>query len=154
MAESSGEAPRHQTAPILPASGDPGAARGRPSAAWPGPQAGPALVEKHAHWLGRLIRDIRRKIAGDPVLETAFATVLERAERIEGMLRRLIAHARLRLAARREARVLVQRFGWNAWTINRERSRYLPRSERKRIRLVGAAIGQRLGTRAPWDWTP
>ena len=70
------------------------------------------------------------------------------------MFRRLIAYARLRLAARREARVLVERFGWKAWTINRERSRYLPRSERKRIRLVGAAIGQRLGTRAPWDWTP
>ena len=33
-------------------------------------------------WLGRLIRDIRRKIAGDPALEAAFATVLERAERI------------------------------------------------------------------------
>ena len=33
-------------------------------------------------WLGRLTRDIRRKIAGDPVLEAAFATVLERAERI------------------------------------------------------------------------
>lgn len=33
-------------------------------------------------WLGRLIRDIRRKIGGDPALEAAFATVLERAERI------------------------------------------------------------------------
>ena len=33
-------------------------------------------------WLGRLTRDIRRKIAGDPVLEAAFATVPERAERI------------------------------------------------------------------------
>jgi transposase, IS5 family len=33
-------------------------------------------------WLGRLIRDIRRKIAGDAGLEAAFATVLERAERI------------------------------------------------------------------------
>jgi IS5 family transposase len=33
-------------------------------------------------WLGRLTRDIRRKIAGDPALEAAFATVLERAERI------------------------------------------------------------------------
>jgi len=35
-------------------------------------------------WLGRLIRDIRRKIAGDPGPEAAFATVLERAERILG----------------------------------------------------------------------
>ena len=35
-------------------------------------------------WLGRLTRDIRRKIAGDPALEAAFATVLERAERILG----------------------------------------------------------------------
>jgi IS5 family transposase len=35
-------------------------------------------------WLGRLTRDIRRKIAGDPALEVAFATVLERAERILG----------------------------------------------------------------------
>ncbi len=35
-------------------------------------------------WLGRLTRDIRRKIAGDPALETAFKVVLERAERILG----------------------------------------------------------------------
>ncbi len=35
-------------------------------------------------WLGRLTRDIRRKIAGDPGLEAAFATVLERAERVLG----------------------------------------------------------------------
>lgn len=35
-------------------------------------------------WLGRLTRDIRRKIAGDPGLEVAFATVLERAERVLG----------------------------------------------------------------------
>jgi transposase, IS5 family len=33
-------------------------------------------------WLGRLIRDIRRKIAGNPALEAAFATVLEPAERV------------------------------------------------------------------------
>ncbi len=33
-------------------------------------------------WLGRLIRDIRRRIAGDPALEAAFATALERTERI------------------------------------------------------------------------
>ena len=39
-------------------------------------------------WLGRLTRDIRRKIAGDPALEAAFATVLERAERILGQQRR------------------------------------------------------------------
>ncbi|AKI03366.1 Transposase DDE domain (plasmid) [Hoeflea sp. IMCC20628] len=35
-------------------------------------------------WLGRLIRDIRRKIGSDPTLETVFAIVLERAERILG----------------------------------------------------------------------
>jgi IS5 family transposase len=35
-------------------------------------------------WLGRLTRDIRRKIAGDPALEAAFKVVLERAERILG----------------------------------------------------------------------
>lgn len=35
-------------------------------------------------WLGRLIRDIRRKIGSDQTPETAFATVLERAERILG----------------------------------------------------------------------
>ena len=34
--------------------------------------------------MGRLTRDIRRKIAGDPALEAAYATVLERAERILG----------------------------------------------------------------------
>ncbi len=33
-------------------------------------------------WLGRLIRDIRRKIAGYPALEAAYATALERAQRI------------------------------------------------------------------------
>jgi transposase, IS5 family len=33
-------------------------------------------------WLGRLIRDIRRKIAGNPALEAAFANGLERAERV------------------------------------------------------------------------
>jgi IS5 family transposase len=35
-------------------------------------------------WLGRLTRDIRRKIAGDPALEAAFKVVPERAERILG----------------------------------------------------------------------
>jgi len=35
-------------------------------------------------WLGRLIRDIRRKIAGDPALEAAFRVVLERADRVLG----------------------------------------------------------------------
>ena len=33
-------------------------------------------------WLGRLIRDIRRKIAGNDALEAAFKTALERAEKI------------------------------------------------------------------------
>ena len=38
-------------------------------------------------WLGRLIRDIRRKIAGNPALEEAFEIVLERAEQIHGQQR-------------------------------------------------------------------
>ena len=33
-------------------------------------------------WLGRLTRDIRRKIAGDPELEAAFKTALDRAEQV------------------------------------------------------------------------
>jgi len=39
-------------------------------------------IRKMRTWLGRLIRDIRRRIAGDPALEAVFATALERTERI------------------------------------------------------------------------
>ena len=39
-------------------------------------------IRKMRTWLGRLIRDIRRKVAGDPALEAAFAMTLERAQRI------------------------------------------------------------------------
>lgn len=39
-------------------------------------------LRKLRTYLGRLIRDIGRKIAGDPALEAAFATPLERAQRI------------------------------------------------------------------------
>ena len=39
-------------------------------------------IRKMRTWLGRLIRDIRRKVAGEPALEAAFATALERAQRI------------------------------------------------------------------------
>ncbi len=49
-----------------------------------GHKQGLRCIRKMRTWLGRLIRDIRRKIAGDPALEAAFATVLERAERILG----------------------------------------------------------------------
>jgi len=49
-----------------------------------GHKQGLRWIKKMRTWLGRLIRDIRRKIAGDPTLEAAFATVLERAERILG----------------------------------------------------------------------
>jgi len=41
-------------------------------------------LKKMRTWLGRLIRDIRRKIAGSPALEAAFETALERAEKILG----------------------------------------------------------------------
>ena len=41
-------------------------------------------IRKMRTWLGRLIRDIRRKTAGDPALEVAFGVALERAERIHG----------------------------------------------------------------------
>ena len=47
-----------------------------------GHKQGLRCIRKMRTWLGRLIRDIRRKIAGDPALEAAFATVLERAERV------------------------------------------------------------------------
>lgn len=41
-------------------------------------------LRKMRTWLGRLIRDIRRKIAGNPELEAAFKIALERAEKIHG----------------------------------------------------------------------
>jgi len=41
-------------------------------------------LRKMRTWLGRLIRDIRRKIAGKPELEAAFRIALERAEKILG----------------------------------------------------------------------
>ena len=47
-----------------------------------GHKQGLRCIRKMRTWLGRLIRDIRRKIAGDPALEAAFGTVLERAERV------------------------------------------------------------------------
>ncbi len=49
-----------------------------------GHKQGMRWIRKMRTWLGRLIRDIRRKIAGDPELEAAFETALERAERILG----------------------------------------------------------------------
>ncbi|MGB5723424.1 MAG: IS5 family transposase [Parasphingorhabdus sp.] len=49
-----------------------------------GHKQGLRWIRKMRTWLGRLIRDIRRKIAGSPELEAAFETVLERAERILG----------------------------------------------------------------------
>jgi len=49
-----------------------------------GHKQGLRWIRKMRTWLGRLTRDIRRKIAGDPALEAAFATALERAERIQG----------------------------------------------------------------------
>jgi len=49
-----------------------------------GHKQGLRWIRKMRTWLGRLIRDIRRKIAGNAALEAAFATVLERAERILG----------------------------------------------------------------------
>jgi IS5 family transposase len=49
-----------------------------------GHKQGLRWIRKMRTWLGRLIRDIQRKIAGDPALEAAFATALERTERIHG----------------------------------------------------------------------
>jgi IS5 family transposase len=49
-----------------------------------GHKQGLRWIRKMRTWLGRLIRDIRRKIAGDPRLEAAFAITLERAERVLG----------------------------------------------------------------------
>lgn len=49
-----------------------------------GHKQGLRWVRKMRTWLGRLIRDIRRKIAGNETLEAAFEIVLERAETILG----------------------------------------------------------------------
>ena len=47
-----------------------------------GHRQGLRWLKKMRTWLGRLIRDIRRKITGDPALEAAFETALERAEQV------------------------------------------------------------------------
>ena len=47
-----------------------------------GHKQGLRWIRKMRTWLGRLIRDIRRKIAGKPELDAAFKIPLERAERI------------------------------------------------------------------------
>jgi IS5 family transposase len=47
-----------------------------------GHKQGMRWIRKMRTWLGRLIRDIRRKIVGKPELEAAFKTPLERAEKI------------------------------------------------------------------------
>jgi IS5 family transposase len=47
-----------------------------------GHKQGMRWVRKLRTWLGRLIRDIERKIAGDVVTEAQFATVLERSRTI------------------------------------------------------------------------
>ncbi len=47
-----------------------------------GHKQGLRWVRKLRTWLGRLIRDIERKIAGDGVAEAFFATVLERSAKI------------------------------------------------------------------------
>lgn len=49
-----------------------------------GHKQGLRWVGKMRTWLGRLIRDIKRKIAGNVELEAAFKVVLERAEKILG----------------------------------------------------------------------
>lgn len=49
-----------------------------------GHKQGLRWIRKMRTWLGRLIRDIRRKIAGNPALEAAFRVALERADRILG----------------------------------------------------------------------
>lgn len=49
-----------------------------------GHKQGQRWIRKMRTWLGRLIRDIRRKIVGNAVLETAFKVALERAEKILG----------------------------------------------------------------------
>jgi IS5 family transposase len=47
-----------------------------------GHKQGQRWLRKMRTWLGRLIRDIRRRIAGDPALEAAFETALARAEQV------------------------------------------------------------------------
>ncbi len=47
-----------------------------------GHKQGLRWLRKMRIWLGRLILDIRRKIAGDPELEAAFEIALERAEQV------------------------------------------------------------------------
>lgn len=47
-----------------------------------GHKQGLRWLRKMRTWLGRLIRDIRRKIAGNAELESVFATALERAEEV------------------------------------------------------------------------
>lgn len=47
-----------------------------------GHRQGLRWLRKMRTWLGRLIRDIRRKIGGDPELEAAFDIALERAEQV------------------------------------------------------------------------
>ena len=47
-----------------------------------GHKQGMRWVRKLRTWLGRLIRDIERKIAGDEVAQAQFATVLERSRKI------------------------------------------------------------------------
>ena len=49
-----------------------------------GHKQGQRWVRKMRTWLGRLIRDIRRKIDGNADLEVAFKVALERAETIHG----------------------------------------------------------------------
>ena len=49
-----------------------------------GHKQGLRWIRKMRTWLGRLTRDIRRKIAGNPDLETTFRIALERAEKILG----------------------------------------------------------------------
>ncbi len=51
-----------------------------------GHRQGLRWLKKMRTWLGRLIRDIRRKIAGDPDLEAAFDVALDRAERVLGQV--------------------------------------------------------------------
>lgn len=47
-----------------------------------GHKQGLRWIRRMRTWLGRLIRDIRRKISGNPALEAAFEIVLERAEQV------------------------------------------------------------------------
>ena len=49
-----------------------------------GHKQGQRWVRKMRTWLGRLIRDIQRKIAGNSDLEAAFKVALDRAEKVHG----------------------------------------------------------------------